>query len=105
VTGEKLLVVEDELHLAEVIADNLELEGYSVEVVGDGLEALEKIRAERPALVLLDVMLPGMDGFEVCERLRKEKVDVPILFMTARSDTDDRIRGLEIGGDDYLGKP
>ncbi|MCC6407083.1 MAG: response regulator transcription factor [Planctomycetes bacterium] len=104
-SGEKLLIVEDEVHLAEVIADNLELEGYAVEVVGDGREALEKIRREPPALVLLDVMLPGMDGFEVCERLRAEKVDVPILFMTARSDADDRIRGLELGGDDYLGKP
>jgi two-component system, OmpR family, alkaline phosphatase synthesis response regulator PhoP len=105
VSGERLLVVEDEAHLAEVIADNLELEGYAVEVVGDGLEALDRIRAEPPAMVLLDVMLPGLDGFGVCERLRAEKLDVPILFLTARSDSDDRIRGLELGGDDYLGKP
>jgi two-component system alkaline phosphatase synthesis response regulator PhoP len=99
------LVVEDEENLAEVIADNLEVEGYRVQVVGDGLLALDAIRKERPALVLLDVMLPGLDGFQVCERLRAEKNDVPILFLTARADADDRVRGLELGGDDYLGKP
>lgn len=103
--GERLMVVEDEVHLAEVIADNLELEGFSVEVAIDGLQALERVRAERPALVLLDVMLPGLGGFEICEKLRAEKNDVPILFLTARSGSDDRVRGLELGGDDYLGKP
>jgi two-component system alkaline phosphatase synthesis response regulator PhoP len=104
-SGERLLVVEDEAHLAEVIADNLEFEGYQVEVVGDGLKALERIQAERPDLVLLDVMLPGLDGFEVCRRLRDDRNDVPILFLTARSSDDDRVKGLELGGDDYLGKP
>ena len=103
--GERLMVVEDEEHLAEVIADNLELEGYAVEVVGDGARALERIRATPPALVLLDVMLPGLDGFSVCERLRAERIDVPVLFLTARSGIDDRLRGLELGGDDFLGKP
>lgn len=104
-SGERLLVVEDEVNLAEIIADNLELEGYRVDVVGDGLDALDRIRRDPPNLVLLDVMLPGLDGFQVCERLRAEKNDVPILFMTARADADDRVRGLELGGDDYLGKP
>lgn len=104
-TGERLLVVEDEAHLAEVIADNLELEGWKVDVLGDGESALETIRADRPDLVLLDVMLPGMDGFSVCDLLRKEGNDVPILFLTARSSKDDRVRGLSLGGDDYLGKP
>ena len=104
-TGERLLVVEDEAHLAEVIADNLEFEGYQVEVIGDGALALERIQGERPDLVLLDVMLPGMDGFEVCRRLRDDRNDVPILFLTARSSEDDRVKGLELGGDDYLGKP
>ena len=103
--SERLLVVEDEAHLAEVIADNLQLEGYQVEVAGDGLLALERIRAAPPALVLLDVMLPGLDGFRVCETLRAERNDVPILFLTARSASDDRVRGLELGGDDFLGKP
>jgi two-component system alkaline phosphatase synthesis response regulator PhoP len=101
----RVLVVEDEAHLAEVIADNLELEGHAVEVVGDGLRALERALAEPPALVLLDVMLPGLDGFAVCERLRASGCEVPILFLTARNENDDRVRGLELGGDDYLGKP
>ncbi len=104
-SGEEIVVVEDERHLAEVIADNLELEGWKVDVVGDGISALERIRARRPALVLLDVMLPGLDGFEVCDALRKEGNDVPILFLTARSSGDDRVRGLELGGDDFLPKP
>jgi DNA-binding response OmpR family regulator len=99
------MVVEDEEHLAEVIADNLELEGYEVEVVVDGVKALERIREAPPALVLLDVMLPGMDGFTICDTLRREGRDVPILFLTARSSQDDRVHGLELGGDDFLGKP
>ena len=104
-SGERLLVVEDEAHLAEVIADNLEFEGYEVEVVSEGNRALERIVSDRPDLVLLDVMLPGMDGFEICRRLRDDRNDVPILFITARSSDDDRVKGLELGGDDYLGKP
>jgi len=106
VSAEKLVVVEDEEHLAEVISDNLELEGYAVEVVTDGLAALARLRREpAPALVLLDVMLPGMDGFTICDTLRKEGRNMPILFLTARSAADDRVRGLELGGDDFLGKP
>jgi len=105
VSGERLLVVEDEAHLAEVIADNLELEGWEVETVADGELALERVRGSSPDLVLLDVMLPGMDGFTVCETLRAEGNRVPILFLTARGGQPDRIRGLELGGDDYLGKP
>jgi len=101
----RLLVVEDEEHLAEVISDNLAHEGWEVDVVGNGREALERIRADAPALVLLDVMLPGLDGFTICERLRAERNDVPILFLTAKSDDDDRVRGLQLGGDDFLGKP
>ncbi|HVS09180.1 MAG TPA: response regulator transcription factor [Planctomycetota bacterium] len=104
-TAERLMVVEDEEHLAEVIADNLQLEGFEVEVVTDGARALQRIREDPPALVLLDVMLPGMDGFAICESLRAEESDVPILFLTARSSQDDRVRGLELGGDDFLGKP
>jgi len=103
--GERLLIVEDEAHLAEVISDNLALEGYEVEVVGDGESALARARHSPPALILLDVMLPGLDGFAVCERLRAEKNEVPILFLTARNENDDRVRGLALGGDDYLGKP
>ena len=101
----RLLVVEDEVHLAEVIGDNLRLEGWDVEVVGDGKLGLERIRAGAFDLVLLDVMLPGMDGFTICKTVRAEGDATPILFLTARGGTDDRIRGLELGGDDYLGKP
>jgi len=98
-------VVEDEAHLSEVIADNLELEGYAVEVAADGERGLVRAQAEPPALILLDVMLPKLDGFEVCARLRAAGSDVPILFLTARTGNDDRVRGLELGGDDYLAKP
>lgn len=101
----RILVVEDEAHLAAGISENLELEGHAVEVVGDGLVALARIRDGGLDLVVLDVMLPGMDGFTVCETLRAEGNDVPILFLTARAGADDRVRGLEAGGDDYLPKP
>jgi two-component system alkaline phosphatase synthesis response regulator PhoP len=104
-SGERLLVVEDEANLATVIADNLELEGYTVDIAGDGPKALEKVRSWEPALVLLDVMLPGIDGFQICEQLRKESNQVPILFLTAKSENDDRVRGLEAGADDFLTKP
>lgn len=104
-SGERLVLVEDEAHLAEVVAENLELEGWTVDVIGDGQIGLDAIRDDAPDLVLLDVMLPGLDGFTVCEVLRGEGCDVPILFLTARGASDDRIRGLEAGGDDYLVKP
>lgn len=100
-----ILVVEDEAHLAEGIRENLEAEGHAVEVAGNGLAGLERIRQGGLDLVLLDVMLPGMDGFSVCETAREEGLDTPILFLTARGGADDRIRGLEAGGDDYLPKP
>ena len=104
-SGERLVVVEDEAHLAEVVSDNLQLEGWQVQVAGDGLAALELIRGTRPDLVLLDVMLPGLDGFAVCRKLREAGDQVPILFLTAKSGQGDRLHGLELGGDDYLGKP
>lgn len=104
-SAQRLLLVEDEAHLAEVVADNLELEGYELQVVGDGRSALDKARAERFDLILLDVMLPGLDGFAVCDALRKDGNRVPVLFLTARGSRDDRVRGLELGGDDYLTKP
>jgi two-component system alkaline phosphatase synthesis response regulator PhoP len=105
VSGERLVVVEDEAHLAEVVSDNLRLEGWQVQVAGDGQKALELIRGTRPDLVLLDVMLPGLDGFTVCKTLREAGDQVPILFLTAKSGQGDRLHGLELGGDDYLGKP
>ena len=103
--SERLLVVEDEKHLAEVIVDNLELEGYEVRLETNGERALDRIRKDPPELVLLDVMLPGLDGFTICSTLREENNQVPILFLTARGDGDDRVHGLSLGGDDYLAKP
>jgi two-component system alkaline phosphatase synthesis response regulator PhoP len=104
-TTARILLVEDELNLARGIRENLEAEGYAVEVVGDGRAALDKIRRQEYGLVILDVMLPGMDGFTVCETARREGRDTPVLFLTARGGAGDRIRGLEVGGDDYLPKP
>ena len=101
----RILVVEDEENLAEGILDNLELDGYQAEIAPDGDIALERIRAGGWDLVLLDVMLPGVDGFTICETVRGEGNQVPILFLTAKGGEDDRIRGLEAGGDDYLSKP
>lgn len=101
----RILVVEDEAPLAEGIRENLEAEGYEATIAPDGPSGLDRIRAGGLDLVLLDVMLPGLDGFAVCEMAREEGHDVPILFLTARGAADDRIRGLEAGGDDYLAKP
>ncbi len=100
-----ILVVEDEEHLAQGIAENLEAEGYRVAIVGDGRTALAQIVRGGQDLVILDVMLPGLDGFAICESARKQGVRTPILFLTAKASVDDRIRGLEAGGDDYLPKP
>ncbi len=101
----RILLVEDEPNLARGIRENLEAEGYVVEHQGDGRVALERIRHHEYGLVILDVMLPGMDGFAICETARREGRDTPILFLTARGGADDRIRGLGAGGDDYLAKP
>jgi len=101
----RVLVVDDEVHLAEGIAENLELEGYATAVAHDGVAGLEKVRAAEWDLVVLDVMMPEKDGLTVCEELRAEGNNVPILFLTARGALSDRVRGLEAGGDDYLAKP
>jgi DNA-binding response OmpR family regulator len=101
---ESILVVEDEPSLQETLAYNLKKEGYKVEAVGDGLLALESARRLKPDLIVLDLMLPGIDGFEVCRILRKE-MTTAILMLTARDDEIDRVVGLEVGADDYLTKP
>lgn len=100
-----ILLAEDEINLARGIRENLEAEGYSVDVINDGRLALDRIRRQEYGLVILDVMLPGMDGFSVCQTARREGRDTPVLFLTARGGGRDRIRGLEVGGDDYLPKP
>lgn len=100
----KVLVVEDEPSLLDTLEYSLQRQGYEVATASDGHKALEIAREQVPDLVLLDVMLPGMDGFEVCRILRKE-TSVPILMLTARADEVDKIVGLEVGADDYLTKP
>jgi len=102
--AETVLVVEDEPALQETLVYNLEKEGYRVEAAGDGQAALETARRLNPDLVILDIMLPVLDGFEVCKILRRES-SVPILMLTARDDEIDRVVGLEVGADDYLTKP
>ncbi|MBA3945400.1 MAG: response regulator transcription factor [Herpetosiphonaceae bacterium] len=99
-----ILLVEDEAILAETLRYNLEREGHTVVIAGDGAQALELARREHPDLVLLDVMLPRLDGFSVCRILRGES-GVPIIMLSARQDEVDRIAGLELGADDYVVKP
>ena len=101
---EKILVVDDEISLQETLSYNLKRQGYEVETVGDGPSALETARRIKPDLLILDIMLPGMDGIEVCRILRQE-MSTPVLMLTARDDEIDRIVGLEVGADDYLTKP
>ena len=103
--GSRILVVEDEVRLADGIAENLAAEGYEPRVVNDGASGLEQIMTNEFDLVVLDVMLPEMDGFEVCRQARARGSIVPILFLTAKGGIDDRVRGLELGGDDYMEKP
>jgi two-component system alkaline phosphatase synthesis response regulator PhoP len=101
---ETILVVDDERNIVELAKMYLEQAGYRVDSASDGQEALTRARHRHPALVVLDLMLPGIDGWEVCRRLRAE-ADVPIIMLTARSDDVDRIVGLELGADDYVTKP
>jgi DNA-binding response OmpR family regulator len=102
--GDKVLVVEDEATLLETLEYNLSRQGYEVYTAADGPTALEIARRERPDVIVLDIMLPGLDGFEVCRILRQE-MSVPILMLTARAEELDRVLGLEMGADDYLTKP
>jgi DNA-binding response OmpR family regulator len=99
-----ILLVDDEQHIIDLAQMYLEQEGYRVTSATDGAVALTRILSERPTLVVLDLMLPGMDGWEVCRRVRAQS-DVPIIMLTARSDDIDKIVGLELGADDYLTKP
>jgi two-component system alkaline phosphatase synthesis response regulator PhoP len=103
--GEMILVVDDEPNIVQLARMYLEREGFRVISVGDGSAALEAVTQYRPALMVLDVMLPEIDGLEVCRRLRAEKNSLPILMLTARDDDIDKILGLELGADDYLTKP
>jgi two-component system, OmpR family, response regulator len=101
----RILVVEDDLELAKLTAEYLSKRNLEVTTERSGERALARIRAEQPNLVVLDVMLPGMDGFEICRELRKEGSDIPIIMLTARDEDIDQVLGLEMGADDYLAKP
>ncbi len=102
--SKKVLLVEDEKPIAEIVKFNLEKEGYQVELAGDGEIALQKVVQFNPDLVLLDVMLPKMDGFQVCRKIR-ESYTMPILMLTAKEEELDKVLGLEMGADDYITKP
>jgi len=102
--NELILVVDDEPRMTRFIRMNLELEGYRVIEAHDGVDALEKARTELPDLIILDVMMPELNGFETLEMLR-EVSNVPVIMLTVRSDEDDKVRGLELGADDYMTKP
>src|SRR5690348_10073460 len=100
----RVLVVDDEQRMVDVLRMKLEMEGYRVIEAGNGLEALERLKADLPDLVVLDVMMPELDGFETLRRIR-EVSSIPVIMLTVRNEETDRIRGLEIGADDYLTKP
>ena len=101
---DKILIIEDEVKIARTVRLYLEQNGYQVSVVHDGALALSALRKERPDLVLLDLMLPHVDGWEICRQMRRESV-VPIIMLTARSEESDKLIGLELGADDYITKP
>ena len=100
----RVLVVDDEKNIAELISLYLEKEGYDTRKVYDGIEAVKEFEAYDPHLILLDIMLPGMDGYDVCKEIRKTS-DVPIIMLTAKGETFDKVLGLELGADDYIVKP
>lgn len=100
-----ILVVDDEESLTDLVTSALRFAGYSVRTASDGFEALSSVRTDMPDLVVLDVNMPGMDGFDVCRRMRRDGIQIPVIFLTARDDIDDLRAGFRQGGDDYLTKP
>jgi two-component system, OmpR family, response regulator len=100
-----LLVVDDEPNIVELLSASLRFAGYDVSTAANGTEALKKARVIDPDLVVLDVMMPGLDGFDVVRRLRADDRHVPVLFLTARDAVEDKVKGLQTGGDDYVTKP
>lgn len=101
----KILVVDDELSIATLLQYNLKQAGYDVIIANDGRDGLQKAISENPDLILLDLMLPKLDGMEVCKELRIKKLDIPIIMLTAKDDEFDKVLGLELGADDYMTKP
>ncbi len=104
-SGSRILVVDDEPNITDLVAMALRYEGFDVETAGTGGAALKAVDAFRPELIILDVMLPDLDGFAVTERLQAARSKVPVLFLTARDAVEDKVRGLTLGGDDYVTKP
>jgi two-component system OmpR family response regulator len=101
----RILVVDDEPNIVDVVSMALRFQGFTIETAANGAEALSKVASFRPHLIVLDIMLPDMEGFDVAQRLGAQRARVPIIFLTARDATDDKIRGLTLGGDDYVTKP
>ena len=101
----RILVVDDEPNIADVVSMALRFQGFEVETAGTGGDAIAAVTSFRPHLIVLDIMLPDMEGFDVAQRLGAQRARVPIIFLTARDATDDKIRGLTLGGDDYVTKP
>lgn len=101
----KILIIEDEVKIGRFVELELKHEGYEVEIVHNGLEGLKKILGEDHDLVLLDIMLPGMDGLQVCQKVREEGSSIPIIMLTAKDDVMDKVAGLDTGADDYITKP
>lgn len=104
-TREKILIIEDEADLVKGLKLNLSDEGYDVDWASDGREGLRKALEEAPNLVILDIMLPGMNGLEICRELRQKKTNIPVIMLTAKGEEVDKVVGLEIGADDYMTKP
>lgn len=101
---QKVLIADDEKHIREILKMYCEKEGFDVIEAADGAEAILKVQSEKPDILILDIMMPVMDGLEVCKQVRKMS-DLPIIMLTAKDEDDDRILGLEIGADDYITKP
>ena len=104
-TDARILVVDDEPNITDLVATALRYEGFEVAVAGTGSEAIREAATFRPDLLVLDVMLPDRNGFELLSRLRADQVKLPVVFLTARDSTEDKIKGLTVGGDDYVTKP
>ncbi|WJH34949.1 response regulator transcription factor [Paenibacillus sp. CC-CFT747] len=102
---EEILVIDDDEKITSMLRRSLTFEGYSVTTANDGLEGLRRILEQEPRLIVLDVMMPKLDGWEVCRRIRESGIDVPVLMLTAKDEVADRVKGLDIGADDYLVKP
>src|SRR5688572_8306541 len=104
-TKATVLYVEDEIFLAKIVSDTLKDKGYNVVMVNDGAQALEKFHATNPDVCILDIMLPNKDGFTIADEIREKNMDVPIIFLSAKSATQDVVNGFKLGGNDYIRKP